>query len=143
MVTEYKKLRDKLYFAKWYKKNKQRNRERGLKWLQSEKGIAYLKRTRKLLPINERFWFHVEKKGENECWLWSGCKYPSGYGRIGLFYAHRFSYQLNVDNIPEGLHVCHSCDNPLCVNPKHLWAGTVADKICTTEIKREEIDIQS
>lgn len=95
-----------------------------------------------------KFWSKAEKSGD--CWIWQDSLTEKGYGqfRIGnkKIRAHRMAYLLSGGTIPNGMMVCHKCDNPSCINPNHLFIGTAKDNVrdciqkgrhCLTNFKKQ------
>lgn len=95
------------------------------------------------MTLADRFWSKVEKQPGDGCWLWTGARMSRNrYGHIsvggragGMVGAHRVSWELHFGPIPDGLEVLHSCDNPPCVRPAHLFLGTQATNIVDMDTK--------
>jgi hypothetical protein len=89
--------------------------------------------TARMTTDEERFWAQVDRSdGPDACWPWTGAQNPrNGYGyltyRSAQRFAHRVALELSGQEIPVGLLVMHTCENPLCCNPAHLKVGTRAD----------------
>lgn len=80
----------------------------------------------------ERFWSRVDQSaGRLACWPWTGSTKEKGYGQTyfmgKVVRTHRLAFELENGPVPNGLMVCHFCDNPICCNPWHLTAATAKD----------------
>jgi hypothetical protein len=94
--------------------------------------MALAPRNLKTRPLAERFWRYVYRTPT--CWIWFGAKKELGYGVMGrgrrgegIIKAHRASWEIHHGPIPEGRNVLHRCDRPECVNPEHLYLGSLED----------------
>lgn len=106
------------------------------------------KRGLSTMPIMDRIMSKTIINQKTGCWEWTGNK-RLGYGRISTgsridgtrkkVTVHRLSYMLSVGEIPEGMEVCHKCDNRSCINPEHLFVGTRQDNINDRERKGRNI----
>lgn len=84
----------------------------------------------------------IDKNHPKGCWVWTGRRHKSGYGKIrvrGKYYAtHRYFWIKYFGEIPEGLCVLHKCDNKICVNPDHLFLGTQLENVKDRDNKNRQ-----
>lgn len=86
-------------------------------------------------PLADRLWSYVDRTDSSGCWPWTGYVHKGGYGMIRVagknLFAHRVAWQLAHPDEPALVYprdiICHTCDNPLCCRPDHLFKGTNAD----------------
>jgi hypothetical protein len=102
----------------------------------------------------DRFWKYVDVGQEDECWEWTAKSKVAGYGVIGIggrrgnkILAHRLSYKIHYGEIPDideyhGHVIMHTCDNRLCVNPKHLVLARQADNVKGMDQKGRRVNKQ-
>lgn len=83
--------------------------------------------------VKDRFWSRVAIAGKDDCWEWRAGRVAAGYGSFymaGFLYrANRVAWAFHNATDPGDLHVCHTCDNPPCCNPAHLFLGTTQDNM--------------
>lgn len=92
------------------------------------------------LPLPDRFWKKVDKRGPDECWPWIAARFENGYGAIRVGKKHRKAHVVSLEMalgrpLAPGMHALHTCDHPWCVNPAHLWEGTMLDNHRDREAK--------
>lgn len=82
-----------------------------------------------------------------ECIEFKGVIGNTGYGQLTLNYkrisAHRYSYMVHVGDVPDGLSILHKCNNKVCINPRHLYAGTQADNMADYSRSKSVVKIMS
>jgi hypothetical protein len=119
---------------------REKNLAKARRWYQAnrpEGSPGDRKRGPKQAPLERRFWSRVDKSAN--CWLWTGALDEYGYGRFYVgdgraVKAHRMAFLLMIFD-PGELDVLHSCDNPRCVRPSHLFLGTQADNLADMRTK--------
>ena len=83
--------------------------------------------------------YNSARLDETGCWVWAGARDAHGYGMLSINNntrrAHRVAYEAFCEEIPQGMVICHSCDNPSCINPAHLRVGTQADNVADREAR--------
>lgn len=98
-----------------------------------------LRRRRHGWTDEARYHDDVDQHGPDDCWPWRSDTNRRGYGTFnhssGLRLAHRYGWELANGPIPDGLFVCHHCDNPPCQNPSHLFLGTPKDNAVDMSLK--------
>ena len=80
------------------------------------------------------FWNKINKSGMHDCWPWLASTNKDGYGQFWIGHtfigSHRYAWELTRKcSVPSGMYILHTCDNPVCCNPHHLYCGTQSDNM--------------
>lgn len=135
---------------------KRRRRKTSTLWLSGDwEGLSALQLKLKLLELTvsseeglKRFWVKVPKSGPDDCWEWVSTRSGKNYGLLHFMpergkrhylYAHRVSYFIAHKYLPEEMDVLHTCDNPPCCNPNHLFLGTQKDNVADMVAKGRQL----
>lgn len=100
-------------------------------WSSTGRSAIAASNRRRTRPANERFWIKVDQPNANGCREWLASRDRNGYGRFRaegcMISAHVWAWEDANGPVPDGLYVCHHCDNPPCTEVNHLFLGTAKD----------------